>query len=59
MAQGEFRHAVRKWRLFASATLTVAATCRMHGLDLFAYLAEVCTASMARLTVPLLIPASA
>ena len=44
---------------FAGATLTVEATCRMHGLDLFAYLAEVCTASMARLTVPLLIPASA
>ena len=42
---------------FAGAMLTVAATCRMHGLDLFAYLAEVCTASMASLAVPQLIPA--
>ena len=39
--------------------LTVAATCRMHGLDLFAYLAEVCTASMAGLAVPQLLPAPA
>ncbi len=44
---------------FAGAMLTVAATCRMHGLDLFAYLAEVCTASMAGLAVPQLLPASA
>ena len=44
---------------FASAMLTVAATCRMHGLDLFAYLAEVCTASMADLAVPQLLPATA
>ena len=44
---------------FASAMLTVAATCRMHGLDLFAYLAEVCTASMADLAVPQLLPAPA
>jgi hypothetical protein len=29
----------------------------MHGLDLFAYLAEVCTASMAGLAVPQLLPA--
>ena len=36
-----------------------AATCRMHGLDLFAYLAEVCTASMADLAVPQLLPATA
>ena len=39
--------------------LTVAATCRMHGLDLFAYLAGVCTASMAGLAVPQLLPATA
>ena len=38
--------------------LTVAATCRMHGLDLFAYLAGVCTASMADLAVPQLLPAT-
>ena len=44
---------------FAGAMLTVAATCRMHGLDLFAYLAEVCTASMADLAVPQLLPAPA
>ena len=44
---------------FAGAMLTVAATCRMHGLDLFAYLAGVCTASMADLAVPQLLPASA
>ena len=44
---------------FASAMLTVAATCRMHGLDLLAYLAGVCTASMADLAVPQLLPASA
>jgi len=31
----------------------------MHGLDLFAYLAGVCTASMADLAVPQLLPASA
>ena len=30
-----------------------------HGLDLFAYLAGVCTASMAGLAVPQLLPASA
>ena len=41
------------------AMLTVAATCRMHGLDLFAYLAEVCTASMADLAAPQLLPATA
>jgi len=39
--------------------LTVAATCWMHGLDLFAYLAGVCTASMAGLAVPQLLPAPA
>ena len=39
--------------------LTVAATCRMHGLDLFASLAGVCSASMARLTVPQILPAPA
>ena len=44
---------------FAGAMLTVAATCRMHGLDLFAYLAGVCTASMAGLAVPQLLPSSA
>ena len=44
---------------FAGAMLTVAATCRMHGLDLFAYLAGVCTASMAGLAVPQLLPAPA
>ena len=44
---------------FAGAMLTVASTCRMHGLDLFAYLAEVCTASMADLAVPQLLPAPA
>ena len=37
---------------FAGAMLTVGATCRMHSLDLFAYLAGVCTASMAGLAVP-------
>jgi len=36
---------------FAGAMLMVAATCRMHGLDLIALLAEVCTASMAGLAV--------
>ena len=44
---------------FASAMLTVAATCRMHGLDLFASLAGVCTAGMADLAVPQPLPASA
>ena len=44
---------------FAGGMLTVAATCRMHGLDLFAYLAGVCTASMADLAVPQLLPATA
>ena len=42
-----------------ATSLAVAATCRMHGLDLFAYLAEVCTASMADLAVPQLLPATA
>jgi len=44
---------------FAGAMLTVGATCRMHGQDLFAYLAGICTASMAGLTVPPLLPAPA
>ncbi|NBT25059.1 MAG: IS66 family transposase, partial [Actinobacteria bacterium] len=44
---------------FAGAMLTVASTCRMHGLDLFAYLAGVCTACMADLAVPPLLPAPA
>ena len=44
---------------FAGALLTVTATCRMHGLDLFAYLAGVCSASMAGLAVPQLLPAPA
>ena len=44
---------------FAGAMLTVGATCRMHGLDLFASLAEVCIAIMASLAVPQLLPASA
>ena len=44
---------------FAGAMLTVAETCRMHGLDLFADLAEVCTVSMADLAVPHLSPAPA
>ncbi len=39
--------------------LTVAATCRMHGLDLFAYLAGVCTASMAGPAVTQFLPAPA
>ena len=39
--------------------LTIGATCRMHGLDLFAYLAGVCTASMADLAVPQLLPTPA
>jgi len=39
--------------------LTLATTCRMHGLDLFADLAEVCTVSMADLAVPHLSPAPA
>ena len=39
--------------------LPVAATCRMHGLDLFAYLAEICTASMAGHAVPQILPALA
>ncbi len=34
------------------ATVTVGATCRMHGLELFAYMAGVCTTSMAGLAVP-------
>ena len=38
-------------------SLAVLATCRMHGLDLFAYLAAVCTASVAGLAVPQLLPA--
>ena len=42
---------------FSGAMLTVAATCWMHGLDLFAYLAGVCTASMAGVAVPRLSPA--
>ena len=33
-------------------------TCRIHGLDLFAYLAGVSTASMAGLAVPQLPPRS-
>jgi len=41
---------------FAGAMLSVAATCRMHGLNLFAYLAGVCTASTAGLAVPQLPP---
>ena len=57
----------RKWSFgtqsgngrFAGAKLTVGATCHMHGLDLFAYLAGVCTASMAGLAVPQLLPGSA
>jgi len=44
---------------FAGAMLTVAETCRMHGLDLFASLAGACTASMAGLAVSQLLPASA
>ena len=44
---------------FAGAMLTVAATCCMHYLNLFAYLTEVCTASMAGLAVPHLLPAPA
>ena len=39
--------------------LTVGATCRIHGMHLFAYLAGVCTASMAGLAVPQLLPATA
>ena len=41
------------------AMLTVGATCRIHGMHLFAYLAGVCTASMAGLAVPQLLPATA
>ena len=37
--------------------LTVGATCRMHGPDIFAYLAGVCSASMAGLAVPQILPA--
>ena len=44
---------------FAGAMLTVAATCRMHGVHLFASPARVRTASMASLAVPQLLPASA
>jgi len=47
---------------FAGAMLTVAATCRMHGLDPFASLAGVCTASKAGhfgLAVPQLLPVTA
>ncbi len=43
----------------AQSFTPVAETCRMHGLDLFVYLAGVCTASMANLAVPQLLPASA
>ncbi len=39
--------------------LTLGATCRMHGLDHFAYLAGVCIASMAGLAVPQLLPTPA
>ena len=39
--------------------LTLGATYRMHGLDLFACPAVVCTASMAGLAVPQLLPAPA
>ena len=42
---------------FAGAMLTVGATCRMHGQDLFAYLAGIRTASMDGLAVPQLLPA--
>ncbi len=41
------------------AMLTLGATCRMHGLDHFAYLAGVCIASMAGLAVPQLLPTPA
>ena len=44
---------------FAGVMLRVAATSRMHALDLFPYLAGVCTASMASLAVPQLLAASA
>jgi len=44
---------------FAGAMPTVGATCRMHGQDLFASLAGVCTARMAGLAVPQLPPAPA
>ncbi len=37
------------------AMLTLGATCRMHGLDHFAYLAGVCIESMAGLAVPQLL----
>ena len=39
------------------AKLTLGATCRMHGLDHFAYLAGVSIACMAGLAAPLLLPA--
>ena len=39
------------------AKLTLGATCRMHGLDHFAYLAGVRIACMAGLAAPLLLPA--
>ena len=42
---------------FAGVMLTVAATCRLHGVDLFAYLGGVCTASMAGLAVHQILPA--
>ena len=45
--------------LFAGATLVVAATGRMLGLDLVASLAGVCTASMTGLAVSQLLPAPA
>ena len=41
------------------AKLTLGANCRMHGLDMFAYLAGVCTARMAGLAVPQLLSAPA
>ena len=44
---------------FAGATLTLGATCRLHGRYLIAYLSGVCTASMAGLAVPQLLPAPA
>ena len=57
--KGNFGTQSRSGARFAGAMLTVASTCRMHCLNLFAYLTEVCTASMAGLAVPHLLPAPA
>ena len=51
--QGKFMYAIREWSTVCrSRAHSRGTTCLMHGLDLFAYLAGVCTASTAGLAVP-------